>query len=257
MRLGNPAVRRYANKAECGGLGYSERKASYLGVYLKAALFAVITVIAAVLTEFMLLRAIAGEDAQALVGMGIGAAVGAVALLIISLVIVFVPSTAKFLGFIYAAMQGGLLGILTAFVDMIFPGIAFAAFIGTAIVFVVSIIVNSVCRVVISSNLLRGFLVAFASFAVLQLLMWILSMFGIFNFRAYIWIQLACSALCIVWATVMLFFDLNNIDYIVQTGADKRYEWNVAFSLTTTLIYMYIEILELLVRLAAIFSSKN
>ncbi len=56
----------------------------------------------------------------------------------------------------------------------------------------------------------------------------------------------------------MLFWDLQNIDYIVQSGADKKYEWNVAFSLVTTLIYMYVEILELLVRIMALFSrNKN
>ncbi len=49
MRLGNPAVRRYARKAERGELEVFEKRATYGGVYLKAALYAALTIIAAVL----------------------------------------------------------------------------------------------------------------------------------------------------------------------------------------------------------------
>ena len=167
------------------------------------------------------------------------------------------PSTAKVLGCIYAVIQGGLLGLLATFVDMFYPGIAFAAFIGTAIVFLVALVVNSVFKVRISSRFVRGLMVALLSLVVVQLIMFVISLFGVFNYTQYMWLQIAISSLCIIWATVMLFWDLSNIDYIVQTGADKRYEWNVAFSLVTTLIYLYVEILELLVRFAALFSRRN
>ncbi|MDE7256499.1 MAG: Bax inhibitor-1/YccA family protein [Clostridia bacterium] len=257
MRIGNPAVRRFVKKAESGALSGSDSRASYLGVYLKAAAYAALTIIAAVLTELLVLHFIATGNGNALVTVGIAAFACFIPLIVISLVIVFVPSTAKVLGFIYAAIQGGLLGLLATFVDMFFPGIAFAAFIGTAIVFLVAIVVNSVFKVKISSKVVRGLMVALISLVALEFLMWILSLFGVFSFTQYMWVQIGISALCVIWATVMLFWDLNNIDYIVQVGADKCYEWNVAFSLVTTLIYMYVEILELLVRIAALFSRNN
>ena len=257
MRIGNPAVRRYVKKAESGALSGSDRRASYLGVYLKAAMYAVLTIVAAVATELLVLHFLKTGNGNALLTVGIAAMSCFVPLLIISLVIVFVPSTAKVLGFIYAAIQGGLLGLLATFVDLFFPGIAFAAFLGTAIVFLVAIVVNRLFKVKISSNFVRGLMVALISLVALEFFMWILSLFGVFSFTQYMWIQIGVSALCVVWATVMLFWDLNNIDYIVQAGADKCYEWNVAFSLVTTLIYMYVEILELLVRFAALFSRNN
>lgn len=257
MRIGNPAVRRFVKKAENGELGASEKRASYLGVYLKAAMFAGLTIIAAVVTELLVLHFIATGNGSALVTVGIAAFACFIPLLIISLVIAFVPSTAKVLGFIYGAMQGGLLGLLATFVDIFYPGIAFAAFIGTAIVFLVALVVNSVFRVRISSNFVRGLMVALFSLVALELIMFLMSLFGVFSFTQYMWIQIAVSALCVIWATVMLFWDLNNIDYIVQTGADKSYEWNVAFSLVSTLIYLYVEILELLVRIAALFSRNK
>lgn len=257
MRLGNPAVRRYARKAERGELEVFEKRATYGGVYLKAALYAALTIIAAVLTELLVLHFIATGNADALIGLGIATFACAVPMIVISLVIVFVPSTVKVLGCIYAIMQGGLLGLLATFVDMFFPGIALAAFLGTAIVFLVAIIVNSVFKVRISSRFVRGLMVALISLIVVQLFMFMLSLFGVFSYVQYMWVQIAISSLCIIWATVMLFWDLSNIDYIVQVGADKKYEWNVAFSLVTTLIYLYVEILELLLRLAALFSRNK
>lgn len=257
MRLGNPAIRRYVRKAENGQLEAFDNRATYRGVYLKAALYAGLTIIAAVLTELLVLHFIATGNADGLVTVGIATAVCFVPMIIISLVIAFVPSTCKVLGCIYAVMQGGLLGLLATFVDMFYPGIALAAFLGTAIVFLVAIVVNSVFKVRISSTFMRGLMVVFVSLLAVQLLMFIISLFGVFSYTQYMWVQIAVSSLCIIWATVMLFWDLSNIDYIVQTGADKKYEWNVAFSLVTTLIYLYVEILELLLRLAALFSNRR
>ena len=257
MRIGNPAIRQFARKAESGQLRAADKSATYLGVYLKAALYAGLTIVAAVLTEFLVLYFIATGNESALATLGIAAFVCFIPMLIISFVIVFVPSTAKVLGCIYAVIQGGLLGLLATIIDMFYPGIAFAAFIGTAIVFLVALVVNSVFKVRISSKFVRGLMVALLSLVVVQLIMFVISLFGVFSYTQYMWLQIAISALCIIWATVMLFWDLSNIDYIVQTGADKKYEWNVAFSLVTTLIYLYVEILELLVRFAALFSRRN
>ncbi len=257
MRLGNPAVRRYANQAENGVLEAYDKKATYGGVYLKASLYAALTIIAAILSEFLILRFVSTENAQALVTVGILAAVSIIPMIVLSLIIAFVPSTAKVLGCIYAIIQGLLLGILAAFVDMVFPGLAFAAFLGTVIVFLVALVVNSVFKVKISSKFVRGIMVALFSLIAVEMIMWVLSLFGVFSFTQYMWVQIAISALCIIWATLMLFWDLSSIDYIVQSGADKKYEWTVAFSLVTTLIYLYVEILELLVRVAALFSRNK
>lgn len=258
MRLGNPALRKYTKKAENGELGaYGEKRATYAGVYLKSALYAGLTIVAAVLVELLVLNSLRTGNGNALLMVGIGAMASFIPLLIISLVIAFVPSTAKVLGCIYAVIQGALLGLLATMIDMFYPGIAFAAFIGTAIVFLVALVVNSVFKVRISSKFTRGLLVAMFSLIAVEFIMWLLSLFGVFSFTQYMWVQIAISALCIIWATVMLFWDLSNIDYIVQVGAEKKYEWNVAFSLVTTLIYLYVEILELLVRFAALFSKNN
>ncbi len=106
---------------------------------------------------------------------------------------------------------------------------------------------------------MRGLMVAFFSLIVVELIMWALTAFGVFSYEstALWWIQLAVSAVCVIWATIMLTWDLQNVDSLVKSGADKKYEWNVAFSLVTTLIYLYVEILELLLRLVMLFGNKK
>lgn len=257
MRVGNPSLRRWVKKSSSGEMDIETNAATYGGIYLKAALYAIITIIAAVATEVGVLYALGTGNYEALVYVGIAAAVSAIPLLIIALIIAFVPSTVKVLGVIYAAVQGALLGLFATLIDMFYPGIALAAFLATAVVFLVSLLVNKLCRVRISSGFVRGLMVAFFSLFAIELVMGMLSLFGVFNAAAYFWVQFIVCALSIIWATLMLFWDLQNIEIMVQTGADKKYEWNVAFSLVTTLIYLYIEILELFLRLAAIFSKNK
>lgn len=259
MTLGNPAVRRIVNKTQNGDMLFENEKATYKGVYLKTALYVAVTVIAALITEFLLYRAINnGYIEEALTVVGIAAAVSLIPLLIISFVIAFVPKTVKVLGFVYTLLQGAFIGLIAALADIIYPGIALAAFLGTVIVMGLSLVLHTVLKVRISNSFVRCLMVAGASLCALQLIMFLISLTGFFNYTAYLWIQLAVSAFCVIWATVMLFWDFRNIDSVVQMGADKKYEWNVAFSLTTTLIYMYVEILELLLRIAMLMSrNKN
>ena len=78
------------------------------------------------------------------------------------------------------------------------------------------------------------------------------------SFTAYWWLEIIISAICIILATIMLMGNLQSADGMVAGGIDKSYEWNVSFAIVTTLIYIYVEILELLIRLAAIFGrNKN
>lgn len=258
MRIGNPSLRRWVTKSRHGEISAEVEAATYKGVYGKTTLFALLTIVSAIAVELAVLWSFKSDlIAEALIAIVFATVAAAVLLVILALVIAFVPSTVKVLGVIYSVLQGGLLGLVSLIVDIFYPGIAFAAFIGTAIVFMVSIAVNRLFQVKVSNKFMRGLMVAFFSIMLVQLVMWVLSLVGVFNYTAYLWIQLIASTLCIIWATIMLTWDLQNIDYLVQSGADKKYEWNVAFSLVTTLVYLYVEILELIIRIAALFGSKN
>ncbi|MDE7455026.1 MAG: Bax inhibitor-1/YccA family protein [Clostridia bacterium] len=259
MRMGNPSVRRWTTKSRRGELDIEAEPSTYKGVYGKTALFALITIVVAIAAELIVFNMLKSDIVTALTWVGIATAVCTVPLIVISLVIAFIPSTVKVLGIIYSILQGGLLGCLALFVDMFFPGISIAALLGTGIVFMVSVVANKFLEVKISSKFVRGLLIAFFSIMIVELVMWALTAFGVVSYEqpVYWWIQLVISAVCIIWATIMLMWDLQNIDYLVQSGADKKYEWNFAFSLVTTLVYLYVEILELLMRLVMLFGNNK
>ncbi len=260
MRMGNPSVRRWVTKSQQGDMGAEIQPATYKGVYGKAALFAFITIITAIVAELAVFTMMKADLEGTLLWVGIATVVCAVPLLIMSFIIAFVPSTVKVLGIIYSVLQGGLLGCFALFVDILaVPGISIAALIGTAIVFLISLAVNKLLEVRISSKFMRGCMVVFFSIIVVELIMWLLTAVGLFSYESTTiwWIQTAISAICVIWAAIMLTWDLQNIDYLVQSGADKKYEWNFAFSLVTTLVYLYVEILELLLRLVVLFGNKK
>ena len=64
---------------------------------------------------------------------------------------------------------------------------------------------------------------------------------------------IAIASLSTFLATLYLFFDLERVYQIVEGGAPETLEWNVAFGLVYTLVWLYIEIL----RLAFIILSSD
>lgn len=254
MQLGNPVLRRLNNKNTVAS--DAARTATFAGIYSKAAVFTILTIIAAVLTEFLIVWSIGkGIGSEVISGVAIAAAVSAIPLVIIALIIAFVPATAKVLGFFYAVIEGAVLGLVSLCVDLILPGVAASAFIGTMLVLLASLIVNYVFKARISGAFVRGLMAATIVFVIVQLAMWLVTLFIPELGGVYFWVEFGVCALCVVWATVMIFWDLANIDNLVQTGAEKKLEWYAAFSLLTTLIYMYIVILELILRIVMLFKK--
>lgn len=151
-------------------------------------------------------------------------------------------------------LEGLVMGVISALFDLLLPGIAIMAFIGTCIVFLVSLLVFNLLGQKLSGNFVKFVLISFISIILLEGLGYILSLF-VPAFEAVmsnIWVQLAISAVMILWASFMILVDLNNMKRLVEYNADKKYEWLAAFSLVTTLIWLYLEILELLAKIALI-----
>lgn len=146
------------------------------------------------------------------------------------------------------------MGVMSALADYLFPGIAIMAFMGTCIVLLVSIGVFYLLGKNISSGFTKFVLISFLSFIILESLGGVLSMFlpAFAAVMQNIWIQIIISLVMILWASFMILIDLNNMQQLADNGADKQYEWLAAFSLVTTLMWLYVEVLELLVKLAAL-----
>lgn len=260
MRMGNPSMRKIVRRVETGEIGIDSTPSTYGGIALKSLYFCALTIVAALASALLMMYTIKIQSEKLLMTIGIASIVCAIVMLVLALVVAFSPKTVKVAGSLFAILQGALLGLMVYFIDLFFPGVALAAVLGTLIVFVVSVALNRVLKVRVSGNVWRVLLVAFASLLLVQLAMIVYAYAaGITEtfFRVYFWVQLAASAFCVIYATILLMWDLQSAAYVVEMGADKSYEWQVAFSLVTTLVYLYIEILELLVRFAMLFGRNK
>lgn len=62
-------------------------------------------------------------------------------------------------------------------------------------------------------------------------------------------ISIGVSVIGIILAVIFLLFDFDNINKTVENKLPKEYEWCAAFSLSMTIIWLYMEILNLLIKL--------
>lgn len=253
---GNPSLRRVVRGSENGKYTAfeDEHVVSMKAMAWKSVAFCFVTIIAAVLSAALLYHFLVTANVEALAILLIALAVSAIPMVIIGLIIAFVPKTAGVLGFIYCIFEGVTMGVTSALIDLFIPGIAIMAFLGTGIVFLVSVVIFRLLGQKLSGNFVKFVLISFISLILLQGLGYILSLF-VPVFAAMmnnIWVQLATSAVMVLWASFMILVDLNNMKLLVDNRADKKYEWFAAFSLVTTLIWLYFEVLELLAKLFAL-----
>ncbi len=259
MRLdGNPTLRKVARNSE--QYKAINATATVGGTAWKAALMCVVVIISSIVTAYLLRDALVSGNEQVLMWMIIGIAVSFIPMLIISFIIMFKPKTASVLGIIYCILDGVLVGFVSGLADLYYPGVALLALLGTCVVFLVSLAVFRLLGNRVSNGFIRFVMIASISmlilFAASFLLRMIFPAIGAM-YQSMPWLQILVSAICILWATFMLLIDLNNVYRMAESGMDKSYEWLTAFSLTTTLVWLYLEILELLLKLLAIFGNRS
>ncbi|MGA3046417.1 MAG: Bax inhibitor-1/YccA family protein [Terracidiphilus sp.] len=149
---------------------------------------------------------------------------------------------------IYALLEGLVLGGLSSLLEMRYPGIAIEAVSLTfGTLFVLLILYRSgVIRV--TQKFRIGIIAATGGIALFYLLEMVLGMFGV-RFAAInnsSPISIAFSLFVVAIAALNLVLDFDFIERGVQYGAPKYMEWYGAFGIMVTLVWLYLEILNLL-----------
>ena len=261
MRLnGNPTLRRVINRSAKGEYSALDpnRVATMGGMISKSAMLCSVVAVAAIVAAVLLNRFVDTQNEGALTVMLLLLAASAIPMFVLSIIIIFAPGAAKVLAPIYCLFDGMAIGVVSGLVDMFYPGIAFMAFLGTILVFLVTLIVFRVVGQRLSHKFRAFFFISLFSIFALELIAYLLSLFipAVGAFFANPWIQIGISALTILWATFMLLIDMDNMKRLEATRVDKKYEWLAAFALTTTLVWIYMEILELLLKILSIANRK-
>ena len=204
----------------------------------------VLLLIAMISGSAVLHQALAGAADKVTSIMGISLVVG----LIAGFVTIFARSLAKFTSPIYAFAEGALLAGLSLMFEQQFPGIVVQAVSGTFITFFIMLILYRT-GVIKATEKFRSVLLT-SMFTIFAL--YLIQIIGsFFNFSIPFVsgnapMSILFSGIVVVVASLNLILDFDFIEQGVQNSLAKDTEWYAAFGLMVTLIWLYIEILNLL-----------
>lgn len=169
----------------------------------------------------------------------------------IALLTIFKPKLSPYTAPVYAAVEGLLLGAVSAIYEVRYDGIVLQAVMLTAGVFVVMLGLYSKRIIKVDDRLRRGIVAATMAVLLVYVVSFVMQLFGasvpFIHEATPIGILFSLVVVGIASANLLLDFDL--IEKGVQNGAPKWMEWYAAFGLLVTLIWLYLELLRLLSKL--------
>jgi uncharacterized YccA/Bax inhibitor family protein len=181
---------------------------------------------------------------------------GAIGGLIVAFTITFKKEWAAYLTPAYGLLEGLFIGGLSAIVNAAFaksyPGIVMQAVVLTFGAVIAMFLLYRFRIIKATEKFKSVVLTATAGIAIFYLLAWVLRMFHIdiaFLHEGSA-IGIIFSLVVVVVASLNLILDFDMIEQGVAMGAPKYMEWYCAFGLMVTIIWLYVEILRLLMKLA-------
>jgi uncharacterized YccA/Bax inhibitor family protein len=193
--------------------------------------------------------AASGSSMSVLMGLAGGAGIAA---LVIGLINQFRREASPVLSMLYSVLEGFLLGTLTAVLEIVYPGIALQAVLGTAAVFTVVMLGYRSGKFRTSPKARRIVMIVSLSFVGFLLINWVLSFFGA-GFNTYSgWIGVVIGLVGIGLGAFFLVSDFEDIQHAVENGAPKSFAWRCAFGLVLSIIWIYVEMLRLIASLRSL-----
>lgn len=176
---------------------------------------------------------------------------GTIAGFITALITVFKQAWAPITAPVYAWFEGLVLGGISALFEASYPGVAIQAIALTFGVLFALLLTYQAGLIRASEPFRRGIIAATGGIVLVYLVSLVLRFFGIANPLVYgtSLFAIAFNLFVVVIAALNLVLDFDLIENLTKSRAPHYMEWYAAFSLMVTLVWLYIEILNLLVRL--------
>ncbi|WP_461632018.1 Bax inhibitor-1/YccA family protein [Labilibaculum euxinus] len=177
---------------------------------------------------------------------------GAIVGLILAIVTAFKPAWSPYTAPFYALAEGLMLGGLSAMMNVANQGIVVQAVGLTFATLFAMLFAYKSGLIKATEKFKSGVIAATGGIFIFYMLNWILSMFGIgLNIaNGSDLLSIGISLFIVVIAALNLVLDFDFIEKGAQSGAPKYMEWYGAFGLMVTLVWLYVELLRLLSKLA-------
>ncbi|MBE6819067.1 MAG: Bax inhibitor-1/YccA family protein [Ruminococcaceae bacterium] len=253
----NPVMRRLDSVEE-----YAENDvATYHGIILKTGLFLIFTLAGMILNLFLLDAFSSGNvvhtnyrgfEIEMYSGEVVALVVTLILAIVFQLVAAFVKSATPVAGSLYCVTQGYFIGFLIFKVLKGYEYIGMLAFAITMVIVLTMLLLYSK-GVIKATKKLRTvlFTLVITSFVV-SLLAVIASFIPvtrpmIMTIRQNYALSIGFSLFFIIIASLFLICDFDTIDHVVNNRLPKKYEWQAAFGLAFTIVWIYLKVLELLI----------
>jgi uncharacterized YccA/Bax inhibitor family protein len=171
--------------------------------------------------------------------------------LIVAFVTIFKKEWAGITAPVYALLEGLVLGGLSATLELRFPGIAMQAVGLTFGTLFVLLFLYRSGMIKVTQKFRLGVFAATGGIMFFYLIEMVLGFFGIqfASINGSGLIGIGFSLIVVGVAALNLVLDFDFIEQGVQAGAPKYMEWYGAFGIMVTMVWLYIEILNLLSKL--------
>lgn len=172
--------------------------------------------------------------------------------LVLALVTVIKKEWSAVTGSLYALAEGLFLGALSALYEAQFNGIVLQAVLLTGATLTALLGAYRMGLIKATENFRLGVAAATGGIFLVYLLTWILGFFGMqipFIHESGL-MGIGFSLFVVTIAALNLVLDFDFIERGCEAGAPRHMEWFAAFGLLVTLVWLYLEILRLLSKLA-------
>ena len=242
LRTSNPAFNRYFWKKS---RSYSKAKMSVGGIILKSLLMLCLVTATAAYTWHLYFN---GVNTKWYTAIGMFVAI------FCSLFISFKHDSAKYLLPIYALAKGFFLGGISAIAHNRFPNLPFQAIGVTLVTFFVMLTLYKLKLIRVTRKFRTIIITATASIFMFYFIGWILRFIGIDvpYLWGTSWFAIGFNVIAAIVASFSLLLDFYYIDRQVGRYPKER-EWLATWGLLITLIWLYVEVLRLMKKLAIRF----
>lgn len=223
------------------------------GTINKTALMLLLVIAGAVYTWKKFFDAVAVDPANAMAAVAPWLIVGVIGGLAATLVTVFRPRSSGISAPVYAVFEGLLLGGISALFESMYQGIVMRAVALTLAVFVAMLFLYRSGIIKVNRKFMLGVFAATAGIGLVYLVSFIAGLFGaplsfLYGNSNF---SIGFSLVVVGVAALNLVLDFSFIESSAQSGAPKYMEWYGAFGLMVTLVWLYLEILRLLSKVAS------
>lgn len=243
MRASNIFLSRFAKK------GVGEQQATISGISIKTIILTLVTIITGAISVAAGMRIITVEGFETLemamplwIAFGVRVFIGMFA----AMLGLWIPKIANVMSFTYAIAQGIYLGVISAIIDIVFPGVVFMAAGATVIIFLIMLLLyrnNTFRNINLVYKVMMAIMIGVFACSILFLIMFFIT--GGLSIPWYI--PLLISLAVLIYASLMLVMDFEYAVSVVNAGLDKRYEWVASLSLLITILWIYVKALRILI----------